>query len=160
MSLLDLGHWPEEEFYVQKVQGKEVENGLSSVAKSKIEKALNLMPGRVPRNADWENVLGLDKKGVVDDSKARKPESQKEDVPLASSNLVRVNGYVNGGATSVPEIHRPKRAGKKRSYIDSSFEGYGEGFDDDVQGDDSSNEGSRRSSNSRQKRQKVSSYSD
>ena len=156
LNLLQLAQWPEEEFAIQRVSGKEVGRGLSDTTRAKLEKAVDLKPGKVPRNAEWENVLGHDKKATTEDVKTRKLEAHREEAQYSTASVkVQVNGHRVNGPTSAPEANRPRRMGKKRSYVDSSFEGYGEGFDDDVHDDDSSNEGSRRSSNSRKKRRKV-----
>ena len=103
------------------------------------------------RNAEWENALGIDKsKGIVDESKPKKQETANDMVP----SIVKPNGYTNGAATpQTMDAIRPKRAGKKRRYDDESFEGYGEGYDDD---DGDSSDNSRRGSiSSRQKRQRF-----
>ena len=154
LSLLQLTQWPEEEFTIQRMLGKEVGKGLSDATKAKLERAVDLKPGKVSKNAEWESALGHEKRAMTDDIKGKKPEIQKDTVQ-PSVVPVKVNGHING-TTSVPETNRPRRVSKKRSYVDSSFEGYGETFDDDAQDDDSSNEGSRRSSNPRNKRRKVS----
>ena len=153
MTMLQLGQWPHQEYQLQRVMGKDLMHGLSGGVENRLEKALDLKPGKVPRNAEWENVLGHDKKGNTDDPKSKKQELRKEETQQQPIGLPKVNGHMNG-ITSNPETNRPKRVGKKRSYFDSSFEGYGEGYDDGAE-DNSSNEGSRRSSSSRKKRRKV-----
>ena len=51
------------------------------------------------------------------------------------SSLQRPKGQQPGAASDASQV-RPQRSIKKRSYGDSSFEGYGEGFpDDDANGD-------------------------
>ena len=158
MSLVEMSAWPDEEWYVQKVSGKELPKGLSSGALSKLEKALKLEPGPVPKNDEWENILGHEsRKGPLPESKAKQPVQPTARAPKA-------NGQINGvaGLPTEKGVARPQRARKRTRYDDASFEGYGEGFVDDDRDDDdgySSNEGSKRSSGSRKKRRKVSSTS-
>ena len=160
-SLVDLVRWPDEEWEIQKVAGKALEKGLSSATLSKLEKAMRLEPGLVPKNDEWENILGLEKlKGPIPavETKARA-------VLPATSKMAKVNGHVNGMSiqTQAPtsgEIARPKRTGRKRRYDEHSFEGYGEGFVDDDgdiidAGGYSSGEGSRKSNVSKKKRKKA-----
>ena len=152
LRLQDLGTIPPEDYRAQRVNGKEITQELSDGIQTRLEKALNLQPGKVPRNAEWEHLLGHDKKGGNDDAKVKKQEVRKEE-PQRAVNISKVNGHING-VTSNPESNRPKRAGKKRSYVDASFEGYGEGFDEGKD-DASSDAESRQSSNGRKKRRKV-----
>ena len=158
-GLVEMSAWPDEEWYVQKVSGKELSKGLSSGTLSKLEKALKLEPGPVPKNDEWENILGHEsRKGPVLEGKAKQPVPSTVKAPKA-------NGQTNG-VTTVPAekgVARPQRARKRTRYDDASFEGYGEGFVDDDRDDEdgyTSNDGSKRSSGSRKKRRKVSSNTD
>ena len=157
-GLVELIAWPEEEWHVQKVVGKEIEKGLPANIQAKLEKALKLEPGPVPRNDEWESILGLEKlkqTGPGIDLKSKDP----------SQPTKKVNGNANGmglviNASTGAEAIRPKRSGRKRRYDEHSFEGYGEGYVDDdgavSNGGYSSGEGSRISSSSKKKRKKVS----
>ena len=157
MGLVEMSAWPDEEWHNQKVSGKELSKGLSGGALSKLEKALKLEPGPVPKNDEWENILGHEtRKGPAIEGKAKQPIQPTIKAP-------KVNGQMNGVATAAVSekgVARPQRAKKRTRYDDASFEGYGEGFVDDDRDDDdgyTSNEGSKRSSGSRKKRRKVSS---
>lgn len=153
--MLQLAQVPEEDFHNQRISGKEVVKGLSNASLSRLAKAVQLEPGQVPRNAEWENVLGHDKaKGAAEEVKSRKQEVHRE---APQTNPVKANGHSSGevSAQARSEAIRPKRAGKRRRYNDDSFEGYGEGYDDDLGEDYSTDEGSRRSSGSKKKRRKV-----
>ena len=157
MSLSDMIMWPEPEWQNQKVSGKDLSKGLSSGPLSKLEKAMKLEPGSVPKNDEWESVLGLEKAKhgppPIADLKTKHSLASAMKTTKYNGNI---NGAVRGHAES--EIARPKRAGKKRRYNDDAFEGYGEGYDDDRDTGDggySSGEGSRRGSASK-KRRKVS----
>jgi hypothetical protein len=148
--------WPEEEWQVQKVAGKQVSNGLAPSIQEKLFRAVNLELGKVPKNDEWDNLLGVEKARPLHangDAKA------KQSVAAVSTKPAKVNGVVerNAPTPTATEDTRPKRAGRKRRYDEGSFEGYGEGFvDDDGDMDGySSGTGSRKSSNSKKKRRKV-----
>lgn len=158
-GLVELIEWPEEEWQNQKVFGKELEKGLSGAMFAKLEKAMKMEPGPVPRNDEWEHVLGLEK------LKAPIPavETKGKTAPQPGPRFQKVNGLVNGmtvGIVAAGDVARPKRTGRKRRYDEHSFEGYGEGYvDDDADamnaGGYSSGEGSRNSNVSKKKRKQV-----
>lgn len=149
-SIAQLALAPAEDYENARVAGKEVWRGLSSSAQSRLQKISELIPGPVPRNAEWENALGIDKtKGVPDDAKIKKQEIPRDVTSVNNKAHIHLNGTTVASKDSDP--NRPKRAGRKRRYNDESFEGYGEGYDDEADG---SSEGSRRSMSSRHKRQK------
>lgn len=121
-SLLDLSRAPEEDWQNTMVRGKDVHKGLSADTLAKLDKAMQLQPGQLPNNDEWEKTLGYEKAKPIDHS-AR---------PLKSSlnASAQANGPVNGNVANAEAI-RPKREGRKRRYDERSFEGYGEGFVDD-----------------------------
>lgn len=159
-SLTDLVRWPDEEWQVQKVAGKQLEKGLSGATLAKLEKAMKLDTGLVPKNDEWENILGFEKlKGPIPTV-----ETKVRPVLPAASKMAKTNGHVSGMTVQTQatagEVARPKRTGRKRRYDEHSFEGYGEGFVDDEgdiidAGGYSSGEGSRKSSVSKKKRKKA-----
>lgn len=160
IGLSELVNWPEEEWQNQKVIGKEVQNGLSSATLAKLEKAMHMLPGPVPNNNEWEDLLGHEK--IKPAGAALEQNSKKS--AQAEATASRTNGLTNGvraeNSKVASEIPRPKRSGKKRRYDEHSFEGYGEGFVDDegdvvIGGGYSSGEGSRKSGITK-KRRKVS----
>ena len=148
MSLLDLTRWPEEEWQNQKVHGKDVHEGLSESTLAKLDKAMQMQPGPLPNNNEWEELLGYEKvKPVEQNAKTTK---------LAASNI-KSNAQTNDTTANAKAI-RPKREGRKRRYDERSFEGYGEGFVDDeldIGYSSGDTQFSRRSS-SYKKRKKVS----
>lgn len=149
MGFKELISWPEEEWQNQKVGGKDVHQGLPSATLAKLEKAMQMQPGPVPNNNEWEDQLGMEKVKPMEVKGSKLPQ------PTAA----KTNGKVKmTTAETEAEAIRPKRTGRKRRYDERSFEGYGEGFvDDDVDiGGYSSGETqfSRRSS-SNKKRKKV-----
>ena len=130
MGLLDMVRWPEEEWHNQKVAGKSIMNGLSSVTMSKLESAMRMQPGPIPNNNHWEDRLGHEKTKPI----SAAPEAKARPTTSTANTNGQVNGSrpnpINTQATS-SELARPKRTTKKRRYDDLSFEGYGEGYVDD-----------------------------
>lgn len=124
MSLRDLTLWPLEEWQNQKVAGNDVHQGLPAGILAKLDKAMQMQPGPVPNNSEWEDQLGHEKVKPVDTKAAKVPQK-------ITTATTKTNGQVNGNDTTTAETNRPKRAGRKRRYDEHSFEGYGEGFVDD-----------------------------
>lgn len=121
----------------------------------KLDSALQFQPGRLPRTEHeaWKKTLGLDESTLAAKSLAASKDA-KRPVPNAHLAKTAPATAMRASAPSSPRNgQRLDRAGKKRSYGDSSFEGYGEGYEDDTDLDDN---GRRRDSSKRQKR-KVSS---
>lgn len=161
-GLRQMTMWPEEEWHNQKVFGKEIKVAEPDSAMLKLQmRAMRMEAGTVPNHEYWEDALGHEKSskqgGTPGDTGMRKSIG-----PGAGNS--RQPGQSNGTPRAAPtpqspENSRPKRAGKKRSYNDSSFAGYGEGYadDDDVDLDagsySNSEEGSRASG--KKKRKKV-----
>ena len=153
MGLREMTLWPDEEWQNQKVGGNDVHKGLSSETLAKLDKAMQMQPGPLPNNNEWEHLLGNDLPKPVEPTKASK---------LPNKPLVKANVQVNGN-TSTAETVRPQRTNKKRSYGDASFEGYAgyaEGIEDedaDVGGGYSSGDTqfSRKSGRAAKKRKKV-----
>ncbi|EHY56368.1 hypothetical protein ABEF92_006903 [Exophiala dermatitidis] len=115
--------------------------------RAKLKQAMQMQPGTVRDNTHWEDVLGFDKPKPTGFLPPR-PATPVAPQPAFSR-------YANGvtARQSVPATAEPKRQtrGKKRSYGDDSFVGYGEGYSDpeDGDGDDGDDYGSQR------KRKKV-----
>lgn len=183
LGLLELATWPEEEWHNTKVMGREVQKGISNATQAKLETATHMLPGPVPKQGVWDELIGLER--TKPDQASKKTENPKKQVGLDAarsskakpngvagqsgslqklghpSNLttVKANVLINGvraeSGTSSP-IDRPRRTGKKRRYDDHSFDGYGDGFmdDDGGEGGYSSGEGSRKSTTSK-RRKKV-----
>lgn len=135
-ELMGFMEWPEEGWYDQRIYGRELEHALDPArgrlfrpedgGPSKLDRALAMLPGRLPRDEDdkWRATLALD------DPAANKP-AIKPPPPL--NPLLHRPGLA--GATGLrasapssprmsPGADRPDRAGKKRRYDDASFEGY------------------------------------
>ncbi|PGH10052.1 hypothetical protein GX51_00319 [Blastomyces parvus] len=124
--------WPEEEWQNQKVYGKDIKVAEpdSSFFRQQL-KAMKMEPGPLPNHEIWEDALGHEKTSkvmVANDASLAKAAGT---VPGAIRQPVHTNGTPSMISTPTTEYTRPKRTGKKRSYNDSSFVGYGEGFPDD-----------------------------
>ncbi|KXT04319.1 hypothetical protein AC578_7979 [Pseudocercospora eumusae] len=124
---------------------------------SKLDAALKMGPGQLPgkERESWNNVLGLD-----DPSVPSKGATATAKAPLASNPALAKTSAAHAMSSSAPASPRnqirPDRKGKKRSYDDSSFEGYNQGYDDDGYStgglDDT---GRRRDASKRQKRKDI-----
>ncbi|KAI8623692.1 Rox3-domain-containing protein [Xylariaceae sp. FL1651] len=141
----------EEDWQNRVVSGKEIERGLSQAHQSSLAKAMTMAKGQVPK-ALWDNsVLGDLAPGY-----ALKKTSQ-EQVPRATApstpTLSSAGVVPKSNKPLAPQLDRTRRLGKKRSYQDSSFEGYGEGYIDDDTGGYSTGDGDDRSSKLKRRKQ-------
>ncbi|RYP27200.1 hypothetical protein DL767_007793 [Monosporascus sp. MG133] len=142
---------PESEWYVHEVQGKNIELGFSDRVKSDLLKATTMAKGPISKDL-WDNsVLGdlalsnVPKKAVQDQGiKATAPST-----PAGSTAGVTTKS----GKLQAPQADRMRRNIKKRSYQDSSFEGYGDGFSDNGETGYSTGEGDDRSSKLKRRKQ-------
>jgi hypothetical protein len=151
MGLLEMASWPDFEWQNQKVGERRVSRGLSGTAQSQLEKAFKLEPGPVPRNDEWESILGHEK---VKQSGPPSPKLGNKTIDgAAAKKPAKLNGMANGTAQEQADGIRARRAGKRRRYDDDSFEGYGEGFVDDDRDDGGGYSSDERSS--KKKRRKV-----
>ena len=124
--LMQLLGWPEQEWHVQKEASKKIE--FSDAFKARVQQAMKMQPGSVRGQAEWDSILGHEKP-------IRAPAHLESKPDASSSSTKNPNGIASGQQRTVQqiqsELNRPRRAGKKRSYDDNSFSGYGEGFVDD-----------------------------
>ncbi|SPO00722.1 related to Mediator of RNA polymerase II transcription subunit 19 [Cephalotrichum gorgonifer] len=148
---------PEDVWYVHNVKGKEIQDGFSDQTLASLPKAITMLKGKV-RKEHWDPyILGsLESPALLVDSSSNPANSTKPselNTPAAStpSTLVRPKA---SNQTLVPghDPARPRRNIKKRSYGDSSFEGYGDGFVDDDAGGYSTGEGDDRTGAKRRKK--------
>ncbi|KIX10138.1 uncharacterized protein Z518_01219 [Rhinocladiella mackenziei CBS 650.93] len=108
--------------------------------RAKLKQAMQMQPGTVRNNAHWEDVLGFDKP---------KPNALSPQQGITQPSLSRLaNGVVRPPPQPAGEAKRQTR-GKKRSYGDDSFVGYGEGYSDPEDGREPEEYGGQR------KRKKV-----
>ena len=99
---------------------------INSVFRETLRKAMEMRPGTTRKSEDWDEALGHEKPRVAAAPQAPVPKNTPSTVPPQMSN-----GAVRPHTSAAPDVARPRRATKKRSYADDSFEGYGEGFVDD-----------------------------
>ncbi|KAF2088752.1 Rox3-domain-containing protein [Saccharata proteae CBS 121410] len=148
---------PPEEWYSQKVYGKEIRETPTADMMSKINRAVKMTPGKLPpaEVQKWKSRIG------TDDGPSKRPATDSLDNP---SKKIKHGPTPNPGtrptsAAPSPAMKpaRPERTGKKRSYVETSFKGYGEGFaDDDPTGDSTGAEDAGRlgANGSKKKRRK------
>ena len=132
MALLQV---PELEWSVHQVKGREISDGLSEMTVSNLGRAMTMSKGPIPK-AVWDtSVLGDAGQAGGNPSK---PYSAKPSTPGTPLNTATPNALGRPKPQFPPghDPNRPRRNIKKRSYGDSSFEGYGEGFPDDDGGVD------------------------
>ena len=100
---------------------------------SKLDAAFQFLPGRLPvqLHKEWQNMLGLDDQSGGAGTKANTTPSVKPAVGSAISKTAPAASARASAPASPGNVARPERSGKKRSYQDSSFEGYDQGYDDD-----------------------------
>ena len=140
--------FPDEEWLNQKVLGKKAEDGFPSNIFCKLDKAVQASPGPLPtkENERWKSIIGTDeppKSRTASDVVAKKP---TQSIHNPSNSQV---------APAMTRSVRPERAGKKRSYLDSSFRGYGEGFLDDDPIGSSAGEDENQGGLSKKRRRKM-----
>jgi hypothetical protein len=125
---------PEEEWNHLNRAGKEIERGLGNNLLAMLPSATTMAKGNIPKGLWDGSVLG---EMEVGESKKGTP------VPTSAPAKSTPTPNSKGLGGSVPpaqqqqiraqkvDAARPKRSIKKRTYDDSTFEGYGEGYVDD-----------------------------
>jgi hypothetical protein len=143
-TLLGMMCFPKEEWNIHFVRNKELDRGLSAETRAKLPKAMGMSKGLIPKQVWDSSVLG--ELSPLNTIKAEKAEKSNLSGKLTTPGtpIPAATAAANGaqGASSRPkpqqglvqEATRPKRSVNKRSYRDSSFEGYGEGYLDDELG--------------------------
>ncbi|KAL2135077.1 hypothetical protein VTI74DRAFT_9893 [Chaetomium olivicolor] len=159
-SLLMLVKCPQDVWDTRFVRGKSTQDGFSNEVQQKLLRATTMSRGVVPKTLWDSSVLGDLAPGKGD----KQPASARPtapNTPLPSAGLPGVPRAKVG--TPIPQdASRAKRNIKKRSYGDSSFEGYGEGYLDDETGADtgySTGEGDMLSGQKRRKKVLINSSS-
>lgn len=129
-GLMHFIQYPPEEWHVHEVAGKEIERGFSEQVLSSLLRATTMAKGPVSKSVWDSSVLGdLAPGSVVKKASQEPPRQGAPGTPAASTG-----GLPKAGKPQLPLGDRSRRNHKKRSYQDSSFDGYGEGFPDDDQG--------------------------
>ncbi len=158
MGLSEMAAWPEEEWHNQKVHGKDVKDGMPEAMKAKLEKAMAMLPGPVPENEKWEDLLGIEKVKPADAGKDKNGKNVATGKPSGQqTNGIKPPNNAASNNSQVPEPIRARRTTKKRRYDEGSFEGYGEGYvDDEMEGGYTSGESrSTKNSAGNRKRRKT-----
>ncbi|KAI0140567.1 Rox3-domain-containing protein [Xylariaceae sp. FL1272] len=139
----------EEDWQNRVVSGKDIVYGLT-LSQSTIAKAMTMAKGQIPK-AVWDSSL----LGDLAPGQVPKRNQDQPSRPMApgTPNLSTAAGAASkAGKPLASQVDRARRLGKKRSYQDSSFEGYGEGYDDDT-GGYSTGDGDDRSSKLKRRKQ-------
>jgi hypothetical protein len=154
-GLLAMMKFPQEEWFIHHVKGKEIDNGFSSDTRAKMPKAVSMSKGTVPKSVWDSTVLGELGPGNV--NKGDKQTPFKTPTP-GTPGLSTPGGPPRAKpptSTAAPGAARPQRAMKKRSYGDNSFEGYGEGYPDDDGGADTGYSTGEGEASGQKRRKKV-----
>jgi hypothetical protein len=149
---------PEDDYYAARVMGKEIEKGLADEFMSKLDRAVQMAPGKLPE-ADaekWKGLIGTEEPAPQVKVMTAVDASQKPG-PLPSLTAAAAS-MRSASSPAASKLARPERTGTKRRYNDSSFKGYGDGFLDD---EDVSDEDARSTTSGgiKKKRRKVSTTS-
>lgn len=139
---------PAEEWNAQMVRGKDVTKGLPTSALANMSKAFSMARGSIPKAAWNSAVLG----DIVIPATAARPVARPAVKPMGGAIKAPIS-QVGTVKRPAKEIYRPQRSIKKRTYEDSSYEGYGEGYVDDEVRDAGYSEGD--GDGSRKKLKKV-----
>lgn len=126
---------PDLEWSVHQVKGREIGDGLSESTLSSLGRAMTMSKGPIARSVWDTSVLGELAPSNGDVSRPAAPsKGTGPNTPAATTPAAMDRTKANLAPGSNP--HRPQRNIKKRTYGDSSYEGYGEGFPDDDGGAD------------------------
>ncbi|KAG5926649.1 hypothetical protein E4U53_003037 [Claviceps sorghi] len=120
---------PELEWNVHQVKGRDISDGLSEATLSSLGRAMTMAKGPVPKSVWDTSVLGDLLPPSANPPKPMPARPSAPNTPLMSTLNATVRPKPQ--APSGLDPNRPRRNAKKRSYGDSSYEGYGEGFPDD-----------------------------
>lgn len=140
----------DEDWQNRSTAGKEIERGFASIQQSNLLKAMAVGRGQIPKTLWDSSVLG-DLAPVHVSKKTSSDQAPRATAPSTPA-LSAAGAPQKSGKPLAPQLDRARRLGKKRSYQDSSFEGYGEGYDDDT-GGYSTADGDDRSSKLKRRKQ-------
>jgi hypothetical protein len=108
---------PQEGWDNEHTRGKEIDKGIENIGLN-LGKAFSMAKGKIPKSRWDSSVLG---EVAAPTPKATASIQNGTKAPLPNPGVPRTKS----------ELPRPKRNVKKRTYGDSSYEGYGEGYVDD-----------------------------
>jgi len=122
----------EEDWQNRVVSGKHIDKGFPAAIQSNLAKATTMWRGQVPK-ALWDSsVLGDLAPGAAS-KKTNLDQTSRATAPSTPA-LSAAAAAPKSNKPLLSQADRARRLGKKRSYQDSSFEGYGEGYEDDTGG--------------------------
>lgn len=115
----------------ERVTGREINSQHTSDLFSKLDGALSMGPGQLPKEAHekWKSALGLDDTSAAKATPSLAPSKNAAQYAMSKTNT----SGMRASAPASPRngLPRPGRPNKKRRYDDSAFEGYNDGFPDD-----------------------------
>lgn len=117
------------EWEVNFVKGKEVSDGFRPEIQRALNKATTMARGPISKDR-WDSAVLADFAGGTKGFAATKATAPGTPLNPALGGVPRTKAQ----GVAAQDAARPRRANKKRSYGDSSFEGYGEGYLDDETG--------------------------
>ncbi|KAI0023592.1 Rox3-domain-containing protein [Xylariomycetidae sp. FL0641] len=128
-TLMGLVCVAEEDWHNRVVAGRDIDRGFSQATQASLTKATTMARGHIPKEAWDSSVLGdlapgnLSKKGLQD------PTGRAGTTP--GTPIGSAAGAVGKSVKVLPQVDRARRINKKRSYQDSSFEGYSDAYGDE-----------------------------
>ncbi|KAM3560551.1 hypothetical protein MY1884_002883 [Beauveria asiatica] len=129
---------PDLEWSVHQVKGREIGDGFSEATTASLARAMTLSKGPIARSVWDTSVLG-DMAPSNNNGEAAKPAAPARatapNTPAATTPSAATD-RLKGPLAPGTDPARPRRNIRKRTYGDSSYEGYGEGFPDDDGGAD------------------------
>lgn len=131
-AFMDLLNIAEEDWQNRVVSGKDIEKGFSSIQQSSLTKATTLARGQIPK-ALWDSAVLGDLAPGHGSKKTNSDQAPRATAPSTPA-LSAAGASQKPNKPLAAQLDRTRRLGKKRSYQDSTFEGYGESYDDDVGG--------------------------
>ncbi|KAM6512618.1 hypothetical protein FSOLCH5_010327 [Fusarium solani] len=120
-------HLGDEDWNNSFVRGREISLGLSQSSLSSLGRAVSMAKGSIKKDVWDTSVLGLQSSN----GELKQPSSARPTAPNTPLNVPGAVGRLKAQGASANDPNRPRRNIKKRTYGDSSFEGYGEGYPDD-----------------------------
>ncbi|KAL6360409.1 hypothetical protein LRP88_06115 [Fusarium phalaenopsidis] len=120
-------HLGDEDWNNSFVRGREISLGLSQSSLSSLGRAVTMAKGSIKKDVWDTSVLGLQSSN----GELKQPSSARPTAPNTPLNVPGAVGRLKAQGASANDPNRPRRNIKKRTYGDSSFEGYGEGYPDD-----------------------------
>lgn len=125
--------WPDEGWHDQRVRGKELELWESNPIMHKLDRALQMNPGRLPHDEHekWKSMIDPAEKPKPTPSFDAMKNSTLQAVSKTQSSSARASAPASPTWTSATSGARPDRQGKKRRYHEGTYEGYNDAYNDE-----------------------------